>query len=326
MPRVIVAPSVLAADMGNLNEECKRMMDAGADWLHMDVMDGHFVPNLVLGAPPLSSVHKAVPGIFMDCHMMVTEPGRWIKDIAEAGGASYTFHLEATYDPLDIVRKIKAAGMRAAVAINPGTPTSEISNELGESVDMILVMTVWPGYGGQKFMRECMPKVAELRARFPDLDIEVDGGVGPKTIDHCANAGANVLVAGTAIFNAEEPKEVVSFLRQRCEEAQERIKAEREQILFDPNSALEDEEGEDLVALEGRRSRAMTPLSHPRAYIRNLALRRDSTTSNDARMIKSGYGVPSPSVSRRGSENAPPVLAQFNGAVGMTPMDHEHDK
>ncbi|MCO5609965.1 hypothetical protein L7F22_064200 [Adiantum nelumboides] len=160
-------------------------------------------------------------------------------------------------DPLDIVRKVKAANMRAAVAINRARPTSEISNELGESVDMILVMTVWPGYGGQIFMKECMPKVAELRARFPNLDIEVDGGVGPKTIDRCADAGANVLVAGTAIFAAEDPKEVISFLRQRCEEAQERIKAEREQILFDPSSAVDDEEGEDLA----EKWEAITP--HP---------------------------------------------------------------
>lgn len=166
-------------------------------------------------------------------------------------------------------------------------------------------------------------QVAELRARFPNLDIEVDGGVGPKTIDRCADAGANVLVAGTAIFAAEDPKEVISFLRQRCEEAQERIKAEREQILFDPSSAVDDEEGEDLAELEGRRSRAMTPLSHPRAYIRNLALRRDSTASTDGKMIKSGYGVPSPSVSRRGSDALGAVGDNgvlFNGAVGMTPM------
>jgi hypothetical protein len=170
-----------------------------------------------------------------------------------------------------------------------------------------------------------------LRARFPDLDIEVDGGVGPKTIDRCADAGANVVVAGTAIFAAENPKEVISFLRQRCEEAQVRIAAEREQILFDPSSAVDEEEGEDLMELEGRRSRAMTPLSHPRAYIRNLALRRDSsaaaaadTEGKDGKKIhKSGYGVPSPSVSRRGSENVPPEAA-FNGSIGMTPMNQDH--
>jgi ribulose-phosphate 3-epimerase len=267
----------------------------------------------------------------MDCHMMVTEPSRWVKDIAEAGGSSYTFHLEAAYDPLEVVRRIKAEKMRAAIAINPGTPTSEISNELGNAVDMILVMTVWPGYGGQKFMKECMPKVAELRARFPDLDIEVDGGVGPNTIDRCADAGANVLVAGTAIFHAESPKEVIQFLRQRCEEAQTRIQAEREQILFDPNCAIDDEEGEDLTELEGKRSRAMTPLSHPRAYIRNLALRKDSLSSfadmdiKDGKKIhKTGYGVPSPSVSRRPSENVPPEAA-FNGAIGMTPMNPDHE-
>ncbi len=211
MPATKIAPSVLASDLGNLNCECQRMMDSGADWLHMDIMDGHFVPNIVMGAPVIASVYKAVPNVFMDCHMMVSDPGRWVKDIAEAGGASYTFHLEATDDPMDVVRQIKATKMRAAVAINPGTPASEISDELGNAVDMILVMSVWPGAGGQKFMKECMPKVAELRARFPELDVEVDGGVGPKTIDRCADAGANIIVAGTAIFNHPSPKDVIAF-------------------------------------------------------------------------------------------------------------------
>lgn len=129
-------------------------------------------------------------------------------------------------DPLDIVRQIKASGMRAAVAINPGTPSSEISDELAHALDMILVMTVWPGAGGQKFIGECMPKVRELRHRFPDLDIEVDGGVGPKTIDKCAKAGANVIVAGTAIFNAERPRDVIHFLRTQVNEAQAQLKEE----------------------------------------------------------------------------------------------------
>lgn len=129
-------------------------------------------------------------------------------------------------DPLDIVRQIKAAGMRAAVAINPGTPSSEISDALAQALDMILVMTVWPGAGGQKFIGECMPKVTELRRRFPELNIEVDGGVGPKTIDKCARAGANVIVAGTAIFGAERPRDVIHFLRTQVNEAQAQLKEE----------------------------------------------------------------------------------------------------
>ncbi|WFD42653.1 ribulose-phosphate 3-epimerase [Malassezia psittaci] len=233
-------------------------------------MDGHFVPNIVLGAPVLKSVYSKVPDIFMDCHMMVSEPAKWIKDIAEAGGKSYTFHLEATDDPLDVVRKIKAANMRASVAINPGTPASEISDELGTAVDMILVMTVWPGAGGQKFMKECMPKVAELRARFPELDVEVDGGVGPKTIDRCADAGANVIVAGTAVFNHSDPKAVISFLRKQCENAQERIREERERI-------ANGESVSDLDRSRGYTSGSVTPWSHPRVY---MPRRRSSSTKS----------------------------------------------
>ncbi|KDN53000.1 hypothetical protein K437DRAFT_266195 [Tilletiaria anomala UBC 951] len=257
MPSSKIAPSVLAADMGNLNHECQRMMDMGADWLHMDVMDGHFVPNIVLGAPILSSISKAVPNIFMDCHMMVSDPAKWVKDIAAAGGKSYTFHLEATDDPMDVVRQIKATGMRAAVAINPGTPSSEISNELGNALDMILVMTVWPGAGGQKFIAECMPKVTELRARFPDLDIEVDGGVGPKTIDTCADAGANVIVAGTAVFHAESPQNVIHYLRTKVDEAQARIKLERESATSGQGTASQ---GEVESAKHGiQHGRGVTP-------------------------------------------------------------------
>lgn len=278
MPATKIAPSVLASDLGNLNCECQRMMDSGADWLHMDIMDGHFVPNIVMGAPVIASVSKAVPNIFMDCHMMVSDPGKWVKDISEAGGASYTFHLEATDDPMDVVRQIKATKMRAAVAINPGTPASEISDELGNAVDMILVMTVWPGAGGQKFMKECMPKVAELRARFPDLDVEVDGGVGPKTIDRCADAGANIIVAGTAIFNHSSPKDVIKFLRTRCDEAQERIKRERERIARGEPVDHEIKHYED-GRKSGWQSGAITPLSYPRVYMsasKREKLRRES--------------------------------------------------
>ncbi|KAJ7103635.1 ribulose-5-phosphate 3-epimerase [Mycena belliarum] len=220
MPRAIISPSVLASDFGQLTAECNRMIKGGAEWLHMDVMDGHFVPNITMGAPILACVSKGVPGIFMDCHMMVADPEKWVNDIADAGGALYCFHLEATADPLSVIRAIRARNMKVGVAISPDTPSTAITDEVANAADMLLVMTVYPGRGGQKFLDRCVPKVAELRARFPDKDIEVDGGVGPKTIDVCAHAGSNVIVAGTAIFNAPNPEEVIASLKTSVNTAQ----------------------------------------------------------------------------------------------------------
>ncbi|KAL7007512.1 RIBULOSE-phosphate 3-epimerase [Cystobasidiomycetes sp. EMM_F5] len=186
-----------------------------------DVMDGHFVPNITIGAPVLKSVAQTVTGAWMDCHMMVSDPARWVNDVAEAGGKSYTFHIEATgpEKALPVIDQIHAAGMRCGVAVSPQTPSTAITDEIGEKADMLLVMTVHPGAGGQKFMEECIPKVSELRARFPTKDIQVDGGVGPKTIKPCADAGSNVIVAGTAVFGAPQPKEVIEQLRRAVDEA-----------------------------------------------------------------------------------------------------------
>ncbi|KAJ7596900.1 Ribulose-phosphate 3-epimerase [Mycena floridula] len=226
MPRAIISPSVLASDFGQLTAECQRMIKGGAEWLHMDVMDGHFVPNITMGAPILACVSKGVPGIFMDCHMMVAEPEKWVDDIAKAGGALYCFHLEATSDPLSLIKAIHARNMKAGVAISPDTLSTAITDEVANAADMLLVMTVYPGRGGQKFLDRCVPKVAELRARFPDKDIEVDGGVGPSTIDVCAHAGSNVIVAGTAIFNAPNPSEVIALLKATVDTAQAKIAAQ----------------------------------------------------------------------------------------------------
>ncbi|KAJ7654931.1 ribulose-5-phosphate 3-epimerase [Mycena polygramma] len=223
MPRAIISPSVLASDFGQLTAECKRMIKGGAEWLHMDVMDGHFVPNITMGAPILACVSKGVPGIFMDCHMMVADPAKWVNDIADAGGALYCFHLEATTDPLSVIKAIRARNMKVGVAISPDTPSTAITDEVANAADMLLVMTVYPGRGGQKFLDRCVPKVSELRARFPDKDIEVDGGVGPKTIDACAHAGSNVIVAGTAIFNAPNPEEVITSFKATVTTAQAKL-------------------------------------------------------------------------------------------------------
>ncbi|KAJ7487486.1 ribulose-5-phosphate 3-epimerase [Mycena galericulata] len=223
MPRAIISPSVLASDFGQLTAECKRMIKGGAEWLHMDVMDGHFVPNITMGAPILACVSKGVPGIFMDCHMMVADPEKWVNDIADAGGALYCFHLEATTDPLSVIKAIRARNMKVGVAISPDTPSTAITDEVANAADMLLVMTVYPGRGGQKFLERCVSKVADLRARFPDKDIEVDGGVGPKTIDVCAHAGSNVIVAGTAIFGAPNPDEVIAQLKATVNTAQAKL-------------------------------------------------------------------------------------------------------
>ncbi|EAU93213.2 ribulose-phosphate 3-epimerase [Coprinopsis cinerea okayama7 len=229
MPRAIISPSVLASDFGQLTAECKRMIKGGAEWLHMDVMDGHFVPNITMGAPILSCVRKGIPDIFMDCHMMVAQPERWVDDIADAGGAMYCFHIEATSDPIALIHQIHKRNMKAGVAISPDTPSTAITDEIGQLADMLLVMTVYPGRGGQKFIERCVPKVSELRARFPDKDIEVDGGVGPKTIDVCAEAGSNVIVAGTAIFGADDPPAVIKSLKETVEAAQAKFAAARAQ-------------------------------------------------------------------------------------------------
>ncbi|KDQ09255.1 hypothetical protein BOTBODRAFT_37167 [Botryobasidium botryosum FD-172 SS1] len=188
----------------------------------MDVMDGHFVPNITMGAPILSCVSKSIPGIFMDCHMMVAEPEKWVGAIADAGGSLYCFHIEATSDPSALIDAIHDRGMKAGVAVSPDTPSSAITDEVGEAADMLLVMTVYPGKGGQKFLERCVPKVSELRERFPDKDIEVDGGVGPSTVDVCANAGSNVIVAGTAIFGAPQPEQVIAQLKASVNTAQAR--------------------------------------------------------------------------------------------------------
>lgn len=188
--------------------------------MHMDVMDGHFVPNITMGAPVLSCVAKGVPGIYMDCHMMVAQPEKWVNDIADAGGALYCFHFEATSDPLALIHAIHERKMKAGVAISPDTPSTAITDEIAAAADMLTVMTVYPGAGGQKFMERCVRKVAELRERFPEIDIEVDGGVSPKNIEVCADAGSNVIVAGTAIFCAPNPEEVITILKSTVEKVQ----------------------------------------------------------------------------------------------------------
>ena len=209
-----IAPSLLAADFANLASEAARI--SHADWLHVDVMDNHFVPNLTLGLPVVEALGKA-SSTPMDCHLMIDDPDRWAPGYVEAGASSVTFHVEAAAAPVRLAREIKALGARASMALKPATPV-ELYEDLLPELDMLLVMTVEPGFGGQEFLDMCLPKIRRTRELVEkhgvDVWLQVDGGVSLETIERCAEAGADVFVAGSAVFKADDPNAMVDALRE----------------------------------------------------------------------------------------------------------------
>ena len=211
-----ISPSILASDYANLQSELDRI--STSDLIHVDVMDGHFVPNISIGAPVVASIKK-VCNVPFDVHLMISNPLDYVKDFANAGADIICFHTECDSDVEKTVDKIISLGKKPALAIKPATPVDDVVKYL-DKLSMVLVMTVEPGFGGQSFMESTMPKIEAIRKINPDIDIEVDGGINPETIKIASRAGANVFVAGSAVFKSENPAHTIALLKQNAADAQ----------------------------------------------------------------------------------------------------------
>ena len=208
-----IAPSILNSDFADLAGELARI--SAADWAHVDVMDNHFVPNLTLGLPVVERI-VAVSPVPVDCHLMIADPDRWAPGYAEAGAGNVTFHAEAAHAPVRLARELRRLGARAGLALKPATPVEPFLDLLPE-LDMLLVMTVEPGFGGQSFLDVCLPKIRRareaVRASGLDVWVQVDGGISAATVERCADAGADVFVAGSAVYGADDATAAIDELR-----------------------------------------------------------------------------------------------------------------
>lgn len=207
----IVSPSLLSADFAYLNDELKKVSDSSAEWIHLDIMDGVFVPNLSFGMPVIASIRK-VSSLFFDVHLMIEDPIKYVEEFSKAGADAITFHYESKSDVQKTIDKIHSLGKKAGLSIKPNTPAEEIIPFL-KDLDLVLVMSVEPGFGGQSFMDSCLPKIRLLREKAPNIHISVDGGINAQTAKLCREAGADVLVAGSYFFGAKNLSEAADSLR-----------------------------------------------------------------------------------------------------------------